>query len=140
MTVNKPKSGCATARPDFDIFINRCATISFQVLIVAGGMVDDVFTPLSSSEKMTTGARAWTTIKPLPRTLWGRTTVNLDNQIVLTGKWGGVVVLLLRCIAGGHDGDSARAEILASSSYAKILGETKFQPQEFSRSVQKQKT
>ena len=69
-------------------------TLSVQVLIVAGG-VDDSYTHLSSTEKMTTGATAWTTINPLPRTLYGVATVSLDNSIILTGKCGGVVVSLL---------------------------------------------
>ena len=66
-------------------------SISIQVLIVAGGW-DDGYTPLSSTEKMTTGATAWTTIKPLPRTLYGMASVSLDNMIILTGKCGSVVV------------------------------------------------
>ena len=68
-----------------------------QVLIVAGGLggQDGSYTPISSTEKMTTGATAWTTINPLPRTLWGVATVSMDNSIILTGKCGGVVVSLL---------------------------------------------
>merc|ERR1719427_2482067 len=68
-----------------------------MVLIVAGG-ADASSTPLSSTEKMTTGATAWTTINPLPRTLYGMATVSMDNSIILLG---------------GYDGYRARAEILA---------------------------
>jgi len=67
-----------------------------KVIIVVGGLHYD--THLSSTEKMTTGATAWTTINPLPRTLYGVSTVSLDNSIILTG---------------GSDGDRARPEILA---------------------------
>ena len=62
-----------------------CIAISLQVLIVAGGY-DDSKNPLSSTEKMTTGATAWTTVKSLPRALAGVATVSLDNSIILTGK------------------------------------------------------
>merc|ERR1719186_698023 len=68
-----------------------------MVLIVAGGQYNS-YTLLSSTEKMTTGATAWTTINPLPRTLYWVATVSMDNSIILSG---------------GHDGDSDRAEILA---------------------------
>ena len=46
---------------------------------------------LSSTEKMIIGATAWTTIKPLPRTLFGVATVSMDNKVFLTGKFGGVM-------------------------------------------------
>jgi len=67
-----------------------------MVLIIAGGK--GAYYPLSSTEKLTAGATAWTIINPLPRTLSAMATVQLDNTIMLTG---------------GHDGDYARTEILA---------------------------
>merc|ERR1719186_135094 len=72
-----------------------------MVLIIAGGQ--GAYYPLSSTEKITPGATAWTMFNPLPRTLCAMATVQLDNTIMLTG---------------GHDGDiyefgNARTEILA---------------------------
>merc|ERR1719427_303298 len=70
-----------------------------MVLIIAGGQDDSYGGPaISSTEKMTTGATAWTTINPLPRTLYNVATVSMDNSIILLG--------------GSHDG-SGMAEILA---------------------------
>jgi len=69
-----------------------------MVFIVAGGEDVDTYTPLSSTEKMATGATAWTTINPLPRTLFGVATVSLDHSVILTG---------------GDDGGNYRSEILA---------------------------
>ena len=64
------------------------------MLVVAGGR-DNIYNYLSSTEKMTNGARRWTFSKSLPRTLAGVASISMDNKIYLTGKCGGVVVLLL---------------------------------------------
>ena len=76
-----------------------CISLSLQVLIVAGGLCDSNL--LSSTEKLNTGATAWTTIKPLPRKLWGVATVSLDKSIVLLGKVGmvlcGGIITILYC-------------------------------------------
>ena len=69
---------------------NNYIAISIQVLIVAGGMGDKVSDLLSSTEKLTTGATAWTTVKPLPRKLYSVASVSMDNKVFITGKSGGV--------------------------------------------------
>merc|ERR1719186_1341026 len=86
-----------------------------MVLIVTGGSTGnddfDYTHPLSSTEKLTTGATAWTTINPLPRTLAGVATVSMDNSIFLLG---------------GFDGHSDRAEILAfDGEHWKEVGQIK---------------
>ena len=61
-------------------------TIYLQVLIVAGGRESgNKYTPLSSTEKLTTGATAWTSIRHLPRTLAFVASVSIGNKIFLAG-------------------------------------------------------
>jgi N-acetylneuraminic acid mutarotase len=63
---------------------------------------------------MAMGATAWTNVKPLPRTLYGVATVSMGNKIFVTGKYGGVgVLVLIVCFIGGMDDRySKRSEIL----------------------------
>merc|ERR1719186_1772130 len=73
-----------------------------KVLLVAGGIAMNQEL-LSSTEKMNIGATAWTTIKPLPRTLFGVATVSMDNKVFLTGG----------TVRDTYDENSMRAEVLA---------------------------
>merc|ERR1719186_1764815 len=57
------------------------------VLLVAGGE-DDKYYRLSSTEKMTIGATAWTTTNPLPRTLYSMATVSMEKSIIVLGGTG----------------------------------------------------
>ena len=55
-----------------------------QVLIVAGG--HNGWTYISSTEKLTIGGTAWTTVKPLPYSLAGQASVSMDNRVFIIGK------------------------------------------------------
>ena len=54
-----------------------------RVMIVAGG--SGTFPGYDSTEILTMGAKAWTTVTPLPRYLEGPRMVTLDNKVYITG-------------------------------------------------------
>ena len=60
--------------------------VCVQVLLVAGGLDDDYYPPLSSTEVLTVDSPAWTMATPLPRSLGGVRGISLDNIVYMTGK------------------------------------------------------
>ena len=61
-----------------------CIIVFIQVLIVAGGLSMNREV-LSSTERMTIGAAAWTTVNALPRALYDMASLRVGNLVYLTG-------------------------------------------------------
>ena len=64
------------------IDINYYRTIIiFQTYLVSGGFND------GSTELLVESASAWASTGELPSPRWGLRLVNIDNKILMTGKW-----------------------------------------------------
>jgi len=56
-----------------------------QVLMVAGGLLADQFTSISSTEMLAPGSDSWTLATPLPSARTGLVGVTVDNRLYMTG-------------------------------------------------------
>ena len=60
--------------------------------MVAGGLLADQFTSISSTEMLAPGSDSWTLATPLPSARTGLVGVTVDNRLYMTGKH---IILLL---------------------------------------------
>ena len=56
-----------------------------KVLLVAGGLLGDQFTAMSSTEVLALGSDTWTLATPLPQARSGLVGVTIDNRLYMTG-------------------------------------------------------
>ena len=68
-----------------EIDINNCSIMIFQTYLVSGGRSGRK--TLSSTELLVETASAWVYTGELPHPLRGLRGANIDNKVLLTGKW-----------------------------------------------------
>jgi N-acetylneuraminic acid mutarotase len=77
---------------------------------VRDALVDTI---LSSTEVHTIGSSGWTAGEQLPRAVYGKASVSFDNEVILIGNKGNIIIIILHSLAGSREAGGRRREILA---------------------------